>query len=302
MYKIDTNPIQTLVKQHNGMATLSTLVLLLTLGIMVCAFCTRVAVFQAKVLQNYQGYQDAFYSAENALNTVIQQIRKSELVKSPNIQTGVTNDVLLVPENVAWKDKNSVIWQVQSRKNTVDQRGYAEVISSVHQMPLIYFLPEVNLINADINLLSTIFASKKAPWVELIADADLYGANCENVSELDGGFIIIVGDCYIRGAIELGTINSPVVLLVLNGDLGLANQVHVIGAVLHFAEPTAGINLDYRLVLEDTATIRGVVISQFSPPLESMNNISYDSSVRKGILQSKTLSRLRFINGSWRDF
>ncbi|MFS1703660.1 hypothetical protein [Alteromonas sp. AMM-1] len=136
--------------------------------------------------------------------------------------------------------------------------------------------------------------------LSLKQEASIIAADCSGLSSQSTGMIWITGDCVIAPGITLGSINEPVLLVVVNGNLSLQASACIHGMVFWASLP-AGSGA-YQLIMGSGTTIEGALLSNQQIDTASTDlRVVYEPAALRN-LQLPPFTRVAMVPGSWRDF
>lgn len=123
-------------------------------------------------------------------------------------------------------------------------------------------------------------------------------ADCSSLNTGSKEIYIVRGNCNPPG--DVGSADTPVVLLVVNGDLTLNANKNIYGLVFAYAENPA--TATYDITLNGNATVYGALVANYE--LGNSNgtyNAVYDADVLSK-LKNQVNSIIALVPGSWRDW
>lgn len=151
------------------------------------------------------------------------------------------------------------------------------------------------------DLMEYLFNVPEEEWQTIRADADEVVTDCSGLNANSKGLIWVDGDCSVNANTVIGSILSPVVLLVTDGDITMNGGAEIYGMIFSFRKP--GVLADFELNMVGGALVYGVVASNH--PIGHANgtyNSVYDADVLAQLEMNDAFKRIARVQGSWRDF
>ncbi|MFT4937092.1 MAG: hypothetical protein ACI88A_000101 [Paraglaciecola sp.] len=151
------------------------------------------------------------------------------------------------------------------------------------------------------DLMEYLFNVPQAQWNFLQSEAQANLTDCALLQSDAVGLIWIDGNCIINSGVQIGSINSPVILVTVDGDVTLHSGVTLNGILFSFRKPDMGD--DFEVHMLGDALVNGAIVSNH--PLGHANgalNAVYNAAILEQLQQHKTFRRVARIPGSWKDF
>ncbi|RDV29321.1 hypothetical protein DXV75_02405 [Alteromonas aestuariivivens] len=164
---------------------------------------------------------------------------------------------------------------------------------------------DLDILDNDTNfppdLMEYLFNYPTEDWASLRADANLHLSDCSSLGATSRGMIWVDGDCTLNSNVVVGAVDSPVILVVTDGDLTMNGGAEINGMVFSFRKPTT--TADFEMNMIGGAKVNGVVVSNH--PVGHANgtyNAVYDAEIVAELIENEDFLRVARVPGSWKDF
>lgn len=136
-------------------------------------------------------------------------------------------------------------------------------------------------------------------YAALRDEADFLFADC-NALVVASGIIWVSGDCDIPANLQVGSILTPVVLIVEDGNLSLQNGSSITGLVFVLQTPSSVISHD--VFMASSSSISGALVAnQKLGRSGGKFKVLYEYSVLELLRTDLLFSRVAKVPGSWQD-
>lgn len=151
------------------------------------------------------------------------------------------------------------------------------------------------------DLLAHFFNVTQTDYQVLRNKANNIAMNCDSLSPQSTGLIWIDGNCQLLTGLSIGSVLSPIILVVYGGNLTIGDNVEVHGMVL-FLKPTSSA-FNHAVSFAATSILKGAFISNQAITLNAgILRVIYDSNIFSALLTNPNFMRVAKVPGSWRDF
>ena len=139
-----------------------------------------------------------------------------------------------------------------------------------------------------------------AHYASLRDEADLVLNNCLALSQQVLMFIWVTGDCDIAANSQLGDPSAPVLLVIEEGDLRIANDATINGLVVLLKDPASVATHDVHMT--PTSVLRGALVAnQVLGRSAGTLHIVYAQQTLATLHTAPEFLRVARVPGSWRD-
>ncbi|WP_340680655.1 hypothetical protein [Paraglaciecola sp.] len=151
-----------------------------------------------------------------------------------------------------------------------------------------------------IDLFAHLFNVSLTHYPALRDEADLLLADCSALAPQTSAFIWVTGDCDIPANIQVGSVISPVILVVEEGSLSLGNGVNIYGLVFVLKDPASVISHD--VLMSSTSLLTGALVAnQVLGRTAGKFRVLYDYTILHLLSTEPHFLRVAKVPGSWED-
>ncbi|WP_158967090.1 hypothetical protein [Paraglaciecola sp. L3A3] len=151
------------------------------------------------------------------------------------------------------------------------------------------------------NLFGYLFNLPIDAIAEFKTQANTVYANCDELTSQSLGLIWVVGDCHVGLGGQIGSVLTPLILIVEDGNVVFDKHVSMFGILLSFKSPNAAVNYSINMGID--SVIRGSVLANHQlGDINSMVRVVYEKSLLVKLTEQSELQGLARMPGSWRDF
>ncbi|WP_232283238.1 hypothetical protein [Paraglaciecola sp. T6c] len=151
------------------------------------------------------------------------------------------------------------------------------------------------------DVLEYLFNIPVPDWHILKSEVSLIAADCEPLTIADTRVIWIQGECRLEIGQQIGSIDTPIMLILADSALLMPEDSQIFGLVIYLSTqnpPNAK-----RIAMAASAQLNGalVLLSPIDAALSQLA-IRYQLNVLTQLHQDADMQRIGKISGSWRDF
>ena len=157
-----------------------------------------------------------------------------------------------------------------------------------------------NDLNFPADLFVHLFNLPLAHYAALRDEADFQLINC-NTLTVEKGLIWVNGDCDVAANVQVGSVATPVILIVENGDLILQNGANITGLVFVLQTPASILSHDVFMASSSLLT-GALVANQKLGRSGGKFRVLYEHNVLELLRSDVLFSRVAKVPGSWQDF
>ncbi|WP_341503073.1 pilus assembly PilX N-terminal domain-containing protein [Gallaecimonas sp. GXIMD4217] len=148
------------------------------------------------------------------------------------------------------------------------------------------------------DLFAHVFGIPSGEWSRIKNEATQILTSCAGLTNQSYGLIVVEGPCDLKT--DLGTQESPVILLVVDGDLTLNASYDFYGIIFSFHTDPA-VETDFKA--NGTAAMNGSLVANHDVEISNGNfGVRYDELALSNIAISASFQRITRLPGSWRDW
>ena len=151
------------------------------------------------------------------------------------------------------------------------------------------------------DIFAHLFNLPREHYAVLRNEAQLIVADCQGLDNQFSGVVWVQGDCQLNADIHYGSQSAPLLLLVNQGDVSLADNTHLYG-LLVLLKPQNDVS-DYGINMGANSAVYGALAANQTVGRQaSMLRVVYVAEVLRAIQQLPQFSRILKVPGSWRDY
>lgn len=166
----------------------------------------------------------------------------------------------------------------------------------------LYTLPmSGRLIEHNSTLLSVLFNQDLVSFNPLYFVSPSVMTDCKSIPT--GQIIWVNGDCEIPAGNTLGSLKSPILIIIKNGSFAVNSGAKVFGLVVMYEGENNALLPPLRSVrVYPDAIFYGALISDFALQAKLQGDVRFDNSLLVTLQRSAALHKIQPVPGSWHDF
>ncbi len=138
-------------------------------------------------------------------------------------------------------------------------------------------------------------------WHILKSEVSLIATNCEPLTIVDTRIIWVQGECRLEIGQQIGSIDTPVMLILADSALLMPGDNQIFGLVIYLS--TQSPPTEQRIAMAASAQLNGalVLLAAVDAALSQLA-VRYHYEVLTQLHQDADMQRIGKVSGSWRDF
>ncbi|GGW86080.1 hypothetical protein [Alteromonas halophila] len=195
-----------------------------------------------------------------------------------------------------WQDSDEQLIQATLSQPSSSTRIYH--CQDTHQSPCVPVLSDALMVPAP-HPMQILFNRRQLKMSDTPFVDPLVAGQCDTLEPEQSRVIWRRGDCVMRVGQQLGSAEHPVLLIIENGDLRMAQDAYVTGLVILLREDSA---LSSDIDMAGGARVTGALVADAPLGGNSIIQLHSHYQVLRTLQRSPALAKITLIPGSWHDF